>query len=645
MIGRFRLRTVVIPILSLALIVSAIPGLSKIIKADEQDSPVTVPQTVQDPKKDVSFVAPRASPQELEKYRTENSKRFFNPDGSFTEKIYNKPIHYQDPATGKWLPIDSTLTLDANGLYHNKANRFSATLPPTVNGGFFGVSQDGAALSFKPSFAKAAKGNSKENHIDFVNAATDTDLTYAVEATGLKETLILKSANAPTSFSFELNLQNLTYQTQPDGTVAFYKTGDKSPLFTLAKPFMVDAKLQSSTAISYQIQQDASGNLKLDLAADTAWLKDPARAFPVLLDPTITIQNGSNTDDTLVSSLNPYNNYGNWAHVYVGQSVNLGTTRSLFWFNLLGTLPSGAVISNATLNVYNTAVYVTNQAPVVEAHRITQDWTGTSVTWSNQPTIGGVDGTFTASNTTTPFTWNIDMTGLVRDWYNGNQDNYGVELKYQDENLVVRELLATDDTTDPADHPSLTVNYTVDGLGHQPFWTFDGPVNVANRNLVLSAKDIDFPGRGVAVSLQRTYNSRSTSSGVFGYGWNSPLDMRLDVALGGRARLIDGNGTTHYFVQNPDGSYASPPGLYWNLYVSGSTATVTTTYYTQYTFTNGQLTKIQDAAGNALTYTRNANGQVTSIQDAAGHAINLTYYTNGLLYTATDPANRVVLRI
>ncbi|WP_018130090.1 hypothetical protein [Effusibacillus pohliae] len=268
---KFGLRTVVIPILSLGLVLSPIPGLSKLTKAGEADSPVTVPKTVQEPKNDVSFTSPRQGPQELEQFRTATSKRYVNPDGSFTEKVYMEPVHYKDAQTGKWLPIDSNLVSDSNGTYKNKANKFSVDLPPVANAGFFRIDEKGSALSFRPTFGITVKGNVKGNRIDYVNAAPDTDLSYAVMPNGLKETVVLKSSKAPTTFSYELKLENLTYQPEPDGTVVFYKTGEKEPLFVLQKPFLVDSKHRSTTA-SYQLRTDGSGNAVLDVvAAHAIW--------------------------------------------------------------------------------------------------------------------------------------------------------------------------------------------------------------------------------------------------------------------------------------------------------------------------------------------------------------------------------------
>jgi YD repeat-containing protein len=595
-----------------------------------------VPRTIEQPH-DISFSAPTITqPQELIDYRTEYSKRFMNPDGTLTEKIYKNPIHYKD-SSGKWENIDSTLVENSDGTVQNQANSFQVKLQKKAKSGPFSFSKDGASVSFSPTFANDISSNTKGNRSEYKDITTNTDLIQDIVPKGLKETILIKGSDAPTTFSFEMNLQNLTYEVQKDGSVAFYRPNSTTPEFFMVKPFAVDAKQNVFNDISYKFEKDSAGKTLVTITLDPNWVKDPNRSFPITLDPTMTIQN--EVDDTFIGSANPTTNYGLWSHQYIGNSATFGTTRTLIWLHL-PSLPSGAVITNSTFSVDNTNVYAPVGQPVVEVHRVNANWAGGSATWSNanQIPIGGIDSSYTATNTA-PLVWNMDLTQLTKDWYNGIQPNYGVELKYANETLTDREILANDDSLDPGNHPKLTINYTIDGLGYQPFWTYDGPVNMANQNLVLSSNDIDFPGRSVSVSLDRTYNSRSTNAGVFGYGWNSPLDMKIYVPAKGPVRFIDGDGTVHYFDQNLDGTYASPPGLFWTLTISGSNATITTADKTQYSFTNGQLTKIQDLAGNAVTYSYTGN-QVTGIADAAGHSIILTY-SNGHVVTATDPANRL----
>jgi len=484
-----------------------------------------------------------------------------------------------------------------------------------------------------------AKGGVKGHKIDYKDITTDTDISYEVQPNGLKETLILKSPNVPTTFSYILKMANLTYKPQPDGTVAFYKTGQDKPIFYLDKPFLVDADLNSTSA-AYKIHEDSAGNTILDLEADPEWLNDPARVYPVLLDPTVVY--GLDPSDTFVSDTNPSTNYGNWSHMYVGKGTSLGKTRSLYWFRL-PSLPSSAFISSATLTVTNTTIYVTG-SPVVEAHRINGDWNANTVTWTNQPSIGGSEQPpYTASNTTTPYNWDINVSSLVSDWYSGNVANYGVELKYADENLTMRELAATDNTSY---QPYLTINYDINPLGYEDFWTYAGDVNVTNGNLVLSYSDLNVPGRGIPTTLTTTYNSRSSNSaGNFGYGWNSELDVKILPVAKGPIAYFDADRTVHYFKQLSDLTYASPPGLYLTLIKNpDGTYTITEKNGLQYNFNNvGNIISIKDPSSDntnpndKLSYNYTGT-KITSITDPSGRVTTIAYDANNRVSYVTDYA-------
>jgi hypothetical protein len=65
---------------------------------------------------------------ELANKRTRNSTRFINPDGSFTEEIYNQSVFYQDVIDKKWKRIDNTLKKDplAPDKFTNTANEFKS---------------------------------------------------------------------------------------------------------------------------------------------------------------------------------------------------------------------------------------------------------------------------------------------------------------------------------------------------------------------------------------------------------------------------------------------------------------------------------------------------------------------------------------
>ncbi len=58
-------------------------------------------------------------------------------------------------------------------------------------------------------------------------------------------------------------------------------------------------------------------------------------------------------------------------------------------------------------------------------------------------------------------------------------------------------------------------------------------VNLKNGNFYMSYTDIVVPGGGKKLEITRTYNSKSTEVGWFGFGWGSEFETRLEVSADG----------------------------------------------------------------------------------------------------------------
>ena len=300
-------------------------------------------------------------------------------------------------------------------------------------------------------------------------------------------------------------------------------------------------------------------------------------------------------------------------------------------------LPSGSWINGETLSLYQYATLSTT--PTIQAYRVTSDWASNAVSWNTQPTIGATpESSLTQSN----IGWyNFDIYQLVQDWYTGNVNNYGVSLRLSDE-LAQRYLFYSSDYNPNISlRPKLTINYVVNPLGNEDFWTYAGNVHTANGNLMLSFSDVNVPGRGIPTTITRTYNSCSSNDeGVFGYGWNSELDVKITVKNKGPIQYIDADRTVHYFEQLPDGSYQSPPGLYLTLIKNANgTYTLTEKNGLKYNFSSvGDLTSISDAQGNTLTYIY-SNGKITGITDSSGRTTSISYGTNNKVSQVIDYAS------
>ncbi len=82
-------------------------------------------------------------------------------------------------------------------------------------------------------------------------------------------------------------------------------------------------------------------------------------------------------------------------------------------------------------------------------------------------------------------------------------------------------------------------------------------VNLKNGNYFISYTDILTSSKGKTLEMTRTYNSKSTSVGWFGYGWGSPFETKLEAALDGSVYIFEnGTGGKSRFVGSSTASKA-----------------------------------------------------------------------------------------
>ena len=67
-------------------------------------------------------------------------------------------------------------------------------------------------------------------------------------------------------------------------------------------------------------------------------------------------------------------------------------------------------------------------------------------------------------------------------------------------------------------------------------------MDTKNGNYTKTFVDISFPGAGLPFKVERTYNSRSLYRGLFGYGWCSNLETRIDVLPDNTLNLVECGG-------------------------------------------------------------------------------------------------------
>jgi hypothetical protein len=134
----------------------------------------------------------------------------------------------------------------------------------------------------------------KENNqtVRFPAVLPDIDLRYTTTANGIKEELIINqyNKNISNTYLFDLNLANLVPKKLANNFIEpTFRDKDGNYQFHFEKPFAIDAKGVRTDNVLLQISEDKQlpGKYSMKLIVDPKWLEDPARAYPVIIDPTI----------------------------------------------------------------------------------------------------------------------------------------------------------------------------------------------------------------------------------------------------------------------------------------------------------------------------------------------------------------------
>ncbi|MEV7566447.1 DNRLRE domain-containing protein [Streptomyces tanashiensis] len=221
--------------------------------------------------------------------------------------------------------------------------------------------------------------------------------------------------------------------------------------------------------------------------------------------------------------------------------------------------------------------------------------------------------------------------------------------------------------------PGLTQNVAVEDptsntLGLEKFYSYIGKNtgagstvmnNLASGNSTWTYNAFTNPGRGLNTFFRVAYNSLDTSDTVAGHGWSfqPPGPIRLGAPLEFHPKpnpteigLPDGDGTTHVFRKQPDGSWKAPAGVHYKLTAKPGLDctplkdpvpdawTMTRPDGSRFVFgCDGYMTSTIDQNGNTQTFTyeeRKSNNKPTKflryITDPSGRqTLTLDYYAKG----------------
>lgn len=232
---------------------------------------------------------------EVISYRTQYTKHYKLKNGKMATIFSQKPIHYED-VNGKLQNISFKLvesneilklnTLISKQMYQQsnliiplQKNKeffnapyvpFGVNLPKNFIDGYT-ISKDNHSLVIKPIGARDIIGKlNNQNQIVYADPWIDTDVLLEVNDVGIKETIILKSGNAPSTFTFQLSEQLSNDLTLGE--------------LTIQPAWLVDA--QGKYRDVKQSTHTKNGIHYLELEVDTTDLM-----YPIYVDPTVYAEN------------------------------------------------------------------------------------------------------------------------------------------------------------------------------------------------------------------------------------------------------------------------------------------------------------------------------------------------------------------
>ncbi|GAA4593682.1 hypothetical protein GCM10023194_58560 [Planotetraspora phitsanulokensis] len=386
-------------------------------------------------------VPPAKRVKELTGKRTAHGRVFQLEDGRQQAEVSAEPLNYRDQA-GKWQPIDTKISAtDRPGFpYGNQTNAFSSFFGDTPDS-ILHVALDDVSVTLGAEKVKPGKPQVKGNTATYGYGESGARLSYQVTPEGAKEQIILASAPQEAAYTFTMKVDGLRAWQRPDGSIAFYRGDfDGTPVMEIPKPYMTDDRDDASSPygkafsdkVSQSMQWDGpAGLLRITVTPDRAWLADPARQYPVIIDPTIKIApTPSDSQDTMIVSDSPDTNYEDSWRLSTGTS-SVGVARSLLKFPVLTGVPSGTKIDSAQLQVYydqdiDTSTGATNNV-TVEAHRATAAWDETTATWNTAKNLTGELGNNTevvddgdAGKTAATGAWPTSTSTLAANGINGD---------------------------------------------------------------------------------------------------------------------------------------------------------------------------------------------------------------------------------
>ncbi|MBQ7504951.1 MAG: DNRLRE domain-containing protein, partial [Ruminococcus sp.] len=391
---------------------------------------------------------------ELTNRRDEYTKHFRMDDGTIMAVTYDCPVHYKN-SKGKWVEYDNSLIDETSAtpdeakaeLYTNKKSDIDIDIASNTSADtLVSISTKKGNISWRYTDSKKSdvkiknqknihKGNEKFTSLDKISSKAtykefykNIDLDCIASTIGVKENIILNNSNAQNEFEIEYEIKGLKAQKVDNQTIQIKNSNGKT-IYIITAPCMYDSKDVQSTNLTLNIISNKNGKLKVKLIADKSFINEKGRAFPVTIDPEVTVSGSPEIETAQVADTSPNNHLGQQTDFWVGKNED----HSYYGFVQVKNLQENYADKNIVSA--KLTVFPMSRTPEmeIEAHPISESWSNNTASFSlisnnnnevNDTEVIDYAHTKQASANGVVF----DLTKYAKKWASGSLDNNGVYL-------------------------------------------------------------------------------------------------------------------------------------------------------------------------------------------------------------------------
>ena len=230
---------------------------------------------------------------ELEKARRSHRRIYSCGYKKTIAEFYDKPVLYRTEDR-KYHEVDNTL-VDKDDCYETASNSFRTRFfRQPEEGKIFDLEQDGHKIELisQDMSDKAYKAEKNGTAVRINGVKGNSVLEYVSEADRIKENIIINSKSDYYEYDFELNISNLYAVVSDDGkSLELRNLESGRRQYHIPSPVMWDANGTMSDSVYYEITQSNKDKLLIKVIADAGWINEAGRAFPVVIDPQIVVDN------------------------------------------------------------------------------------------------------------------------------------------------------------------------------------------------------------------------------------------------------------------------------------------------------------------------------------------------------------------